>query len=93
MLLDVHGFHRPPESAYTDNESPSEFLGCFQRLDVQRLLGDEVFQPTVLVLELFEPLHLTQLHPAELRLPAVVRLLGNPVRSTEIGHLAPLRLP
>ena len=36
----------------------------FQRLNVQRLLSDNGFQPAVLVLELLEPLHLTQLHPA-----------------------------
>jgi|SoiMethySBSTD1v2_1073268.scaffolds.fasta_scaffold06065_10 hypothetical protein len=41
-----------------------------QRLDVERLLGHDLFQPPVFVLELLEPLHLAQLHPAVLRLPA-----------------------
>src|SRR4030095_16847928 len=59
----------------------------FQRLDVQRLLGDNVFQSAVLVLELLEPLHLTELHAAVFRLPAVVRLLGDPIRATQVGDL------
>jgi hypothetical protein len=37
-----------------------------------------------LVLELFQPLHLTELHPAVFRFPAVVRLLGDTVGATQI---------
>src|SRR5215813_2605096 len=61
----------------------------FQRLDVQCLLGDDMFQPPVLVLELLEPLHLTQLHAAVLRLPPVVGLLGDPIGATEVGDFPP----
>src|SRR4029450_8838927 len=59
----------------------------FQRLDVQRLFGDDVFEPAILVLELLPPLHLAQLHAAVLRFPAVVRLLGDPMRTTKVGDL------
>src|SRR4029453_16107061 len=59
----------------------------FQRLDVQRLFGDDVFEPAILVLELLQPLHLAQLHAAVLRFPAVVRLLGDPRRATKVGAL------
>lgn len=57
----------------------------FQRLDVQRLFGDDVSEPSIFVLELFRALHLAELHPAILRLPAVVRLLGDPVGATQVG--------
>ena len=60
----------------------------FQRLDVERLLGDDEFQPAVLILELLEPLHLAELDAAE-RFPAIVRLPRDPVRPTKIGHLPP----
>src|SRR5207302_607221 len=39
-----------------------------QCLDVERLLGHNVLQPPVLVLDLLQPLQLTELHPAVLRL-------------------------
>src|SRR5689334_19177264 len=58
-----------------------------QRLDIQRLLRDDLLQPTILVLELLEPLHLAQFHAAELRFPAIVRLLGDAMRPTQIGDL------
>jgi hypothetical protein len=51
------------------------------------LLGDDLFQPAIFVLKRFQPLHLTEFHPAELALPAVVRLLGDPVRAAQVGHL------
>jgi hypothetical protein len=54
----------------------------FQRLDVECLFGDDVFQPAVLILELLQALHLTELHPAVLGLPAVIGLLGDPIRAT-----------
>jgi hypothetical protein len=56
-----------------------------ERLDIERLLGHDLFQPTVLVFDLFQPLHLAELHAAVLRFPAVVRLLGNPMRPTQVG--------
>src|SRR5262245_4692407 len=59
----------------------------FQRLDVERLLGDDVLEPAILVLELLHALQFAQLHAAVLRFPAVVRLLGDPVRATQVGHL------
>jgi hypothetical protein len=31
-----------------------------QRLDVERLLGDDLLQPAILILQLFQPLHLAQ---------------------------------
>jgi hypothetical protein len=37
----------------------------------------------------FSRLHLTEFHPAALRLPAVVGLLGDPVRPAQIGDLPP----
>jgi hypothetical protein len=57
----------------------------FQRLDIQRLLGDDVFQAAVLVLELLQPLHLAQLHAAVLGFPTVVGLLGDPIRATQVS--------
>jgi hypothetical protein len=50
-----------------------------------------VFQSSAFVFELFQPLHFTQLHAAVLGLPAVIGLLGDPVRTTQIGDL-PARL-
>jgi hypothetical protein len=61
----------------------------FQRLDVQRLLGHDVFQPPVLILQLLQALEFAQLEAAVLRLPAVVRLLGDPVRPAQVRHLPP----
>src|SRR5215813_5278913 len=48
-----------------------------------------MFQATVLVLDLLQALQLTELHPAVLRLPAVVRLLGDAVHATQVRDLAP----
>lgn len=61
----------------------------FQRLNIDRLWRDDVLQPTVLFLELLEPLHLTELHPAVLRLPPVVRLVGDPVHAARVCTLRP----
>src|SRR4029453_5981143 len=58
-----------------------------QRLDVERLFGDDVFQPAVLVLELLQALPLPPLPPAVLPLPAVIGLVGDPVRATQVGDL------
>jgi hypothetical protein len=59
-----------------------------EHLDVERLLGDDLFQAAVLILDLLQPLHFTELHRAVLCLPAVVRLLGDPVRAAQVRHLA-----
>jgi hypothetical protein len=58
-----------------------------ERLDVERLLGNDLFQAAVLVLDLLQPLHLTELHATVFRLPAVVRLLGDPVCAAQVRHL------
>src|SRR5262249_52302589 len=60
-----------------------------QRLDVECLLGDDVFQSAVLVLDLLQSLELAEFHPAVLGLPAVVGLLGDPVHATQVGDLPP----
>ena len=59
----------------------------FECLNVERLHGDDLFQAAILILELLQPLHLTEFHPAVLRLPAVVRLLGDPVGATQVRDL------
>src|SRR4029453_12230991 len=59
----------------------------FQRLEVERLFGHDVFEAPVFVLELLQSLQLTELHPAVFRLPAVIGLLRNPVRATQVGNL------
>ena len=41
----------------------------------------------LLVFNLFQPLHLTELLPAVLGLPAVVRLLGDPGHAAQVRHL------
>src|SRR3954466_6782470 len=58
-----------------------------ERLDVERLLGDDLFQTAVFVLALLQPLPLPELHPAVLGLPALVRLLGDAVRATQVRDL------
>src|SRR5436190_18491330 len=60
-----------------------------ERLDVERLFGNDLFKPAVFVLDLLQPLHLAELHPAVLCLPAVIRLLTDPVRATQVGDLPP----
>lgn len=52
-------------------------------------LGDDLFEASVLVLKLFETLDLAQLKPAILRLPAVVGLLGDAVRTAQVRHAPP----
>src|SRR5207302_5230142 len=51
----------------------------FQRPVIQRQLGHHVLQLPVLVFQLLQPLGLAAVHPAVLRLPAVVSLLADPV--------------
>jgi hypothetical protein len=51
------------------------------------LLGDDVFQSTVFIFDLLQPLQLTALEATVLRLPAVLRLLGDPVRAAQVGNL------
>ena len=65
---------QPPHRRALRNGASTFFPPPLQRLDVERLLGDDEFQPAVLILELLEPLHLAELHAAELRFPAIVRL-------------------
>jgi hypothetical protein len=40
-----------------------------QRINVQRLLGHDLFQPRVLVLKQTHPTHFADFHPLEFRLP------------------------
>lgn len=42
-----------------------------QHLNVQSLVGHDLFQPAVLVFEFLEPLGFLGLHPAVLRSPAI----------------------
>src|SRR5688572_5874333 len=60
----------------------------FERLDVQRLLCDDLLKSAILVLELLQPLHFAQLHSAVLGLPAVIGLLGDPMRPAHVRHFA-----
>jgi integrase-like protein len=60
-----------------------------ERLDVEGLLGHDVLQPAVLILELLQPLQLNELHPAVLRFSPVVRLLGNAMRATQVRDFLP----
>jgi hypothetical protein len=52
-----------------------------------RVCSATMCQASILVLELLQPLHLTEVHAAEFRLPAIVGLLGNAVAATQVGDL------
>jgi hypothetical protein len=51
------------------------------------LIGEELLELGVLVLERAQPLGLVDLHAAELLLPAVVGLLGDAESAADVGGL------
>jgi len=60
-----------------------------QRGGVQHLLGQELLELRVLVLELLQPLGLGDVHAAVLGLPVVKRRFGDAVLARQIGGLRP----
>ena len=45
-----------------------------------------MLQPTVLILQVLEPLYIACRHPGVLRLPVVLRSIANPVLPTQLSH-------
>ena len=58
---------------------------------VERLVGHELLEPSVLLLELLQALGLVESKAPLLLPPAVVRLLGNPALPDDRCHTEPLR--
>src|SRR5689334_15359583 len=83
----------PPTGSCCSTGADHTFLEttAFSAWMSSALLGDDLLQPTILILELLQSLHLARLHRAKRGLPAVVRLLRDPVRPTYVRHL-PARL-
>src|SRR5690606_31445577 len=69
--------------------SPHEI---FHQRQVEGLVGDQLLQATVLVLELLEPPGLLQLQPAVLRPPPTQGFRGDAVAPTNLRHLPALGL-
>jgi len=59
----------------------------FQRLIVEREIGDQMLQPPILVLERFQPPRFADIEPAVLALPAMVRLLADAVPANDVADL------
>jgi len=70
--------------------SPSFRVQVLQHPDVQSLLGDHPLQLAVLTLELLQSPRFRNIHPAELRAPAVERLLGNIVEPADLSNVSRL---
>ena len=57
-----------------------------ERLDVQRLIGNDVLQPPVLVFELLKPHEVARFEAAVFRAPRVQRCLANAILAAEVGR-------
>src|SRR6202044_3133042 len=69
------------------------FCGHFlQNLDIKIPLSYQLLQPTVLKLQLAQPLHVNRLERAESLAPGVNRHLTNPVPLGHLGHRRLVRL-
>ena len=81
----------PQRSFAVDVRGLPVFLRVFlHNLHIQRLLGEHVFQPTVLFLQGFEFLVHLRLYATMLLSPAVTGLLGNLKLLAELRHLCAL---
>lgn len=56
----------------------------FQDVDVQRLIGDDPFEPAVLVVERFDFCNVADFEATELRFPAVKRRWADAVLSANL---------
>src|SRR6266508_6173597 len=64
-------FGQTPRTAASATGSVVSLQRFCQDLLVQLQVGDNLLQPPVLLLQLFQPFHLVGLHPAVLALPAM----------------------
>ena len=86
----------PQTSTYLSDRVPSMF-GAYQfpfvaslRIHAEGLIGHQLLQPRFVFLKILQRLHHLGLHPTNLLLPEVVRLLGGIKFLTDFRNLFPL---
>ena len=79
----------PPRHGDVARGSEVSLGGFFQNGDIQRLVGHQLLQPSVLFLHRLQFLGHLWLHASVLLTPEVVRLLGNSQQFTNFGDSNP----
>src|SRR2546426_12650389 len=80
---------RPPRSTLFPYTTLFRSQFVLQELEVQRLVGHHALEPLVLLLERPHPLQLLALESAIQPLPAVKRVLTDPMLPDEVRHRCP----
>src|SRR6266511_1445079 len=70
-------FGLAPRTAASATGSVVSLQRFFQNLLVQLQVSHDLFQPAILLLQFFQPLHLIAFHPPVLALPPVIRRLAD----------------